>query len=287
MHTSLRMPGLPATSEAGEPLEASGPAAVEPVVKFYRAAPACRMPLKADPSALGTLPVAAYRHCAAAVAASAFGWYVFAPMRMQLVLSEGDILWSRDEGQTWMPLDSAQFPGFSQYWDEHAEPSLRDCAPPMLAKTHHPGVIQLWSGLFVSSRADWSILVRSPANLQNSGSLQIFEGIIETDHWFGPLFINAKLLRTDYPIVLDTEFPLFQVQPIPRIAHAPQTLQSAQYVEAPLDFPAEGWRRYHDTLLASRRITARTAGSYAATVRKRAREAAEPEPVSCPFSSPA
>lgn len=280
MHAASRIPDPLSAPEVAGP---DGDA--DPVVQFYRAVPTCKMPLRADPSALGTLPVAAFRHCAAVVGASAFGWYVFAPMRLNLVLVEGDILWSRDEGATWMPLESVQYPGFADYWNEHADPALRDCAPPMLARTHHPGVVQIWSGLFVASRTDWSILVRPPANLQSMGGMQIFEGIVETDRWFGPLFINARLQRTDYPFTLDTEFPLFQVQPIPRVAHAIQTLQSARCVDDPLEFPASGWSRYHETLLASRRVTTPSAGSYAAAVRKRARD--ETTPAKCPFGADA
>ena len=47
----------------------------------------------------------------------------------------------------------------------------------------------------------------------------MFEGIIETDRWFGPLIANFRLLKTDTPIEFRKEFPMLQVLPIPRAAY--------------------------------------------------------------------
>ena len=67
-----------------------------------------------------------------------------------------------------------------------------------------PGLIQLWTGLFVESTEDWSILIRPPANLPRNQGYELYEGIVESDRWFGPLFTNLRLVKTDVPIVFNT-----------------------------------------------------------------------------------
>ncbi len=238
------------------------------VVTFYRGIPQAPLPVRADSSALGTLPVAAYRHCSAVTAASGHGWYVFSPLEFSLVWDGADMLWTHGSDDVWYPLSSAQFPGFADYWIESAPADLREYAPPFLANTAQPGIIQLWTGLFVKSRPGWSIMVRSPVNLQRSLTTMFYEGIIETDQWFGPLFINIRILRTDFPIVFGTEQPLFQVQPIPRIAYSEATRQSFQVVGDPLAFTSADWAAYKAVVEGSSTHLHRS-GRYAASVRKR------------------
>ena len=64
------------------------------------------------------------------------------------------------------------------------------------------------------------MLVRPPANLPRSLAFDLYEGIVETDRWFGPLFTNLRLIKTDMPIHFSTETPLVQVQPLHRSAYA-------------------------------------------------------------------
>ena len=47
---------------------------------------------------------------------------------------------------------------------------------------------------------------RSPANLPRRGGWEPFEGIIETDRWFGPLITNLRLTKTNVPIDLQAGF---------------------------------------------------------------------------------
>ena len=55
--------------------------------------------------------------------------------------------------------------------------------------------MQIWSGLIARTAPEWSLLVRSPVNLARSQGYEHYEGIIETDRWFGPLFTNVRLER--------------------------------------------------------------------------------------------
>ena len=118
------------------------------------------------------------------------------------------------------------FPDFSQTFDDAAPAALRGCAPPFLTALPEPGMVQIWTGLMASTAPGWSMLVRPPANLASPGGYSLYEGIVETDCWFGPLFTNLRLTRTHKPVHLRADFPLLQVQPLPREAYAEQTLNA-------------------------------------------------------------
>ena len=152
-------------------------------------------------------------------------------MDLQLIWDGHDIFWYFDGASDWIPLSpSAQFPDFSRAFDEAAPSSLRGCAPPFLTALPESGIVQIWTGLMVRTAPEWSVLVRPPANLPAPGGYSLYEGIVETDWWFGPLFTNLRLTRTHKPVHLRADFPLLQVQPLPREAYAEQTLNAADMV---------------------------------------------------------
>ena len=74
----------------------------------------------------------------------------------------------------------------------------------------------LWSGFVARTAPGWSLLIRPPANLTRSLGYESYEGIIETDRWFGPLFVNLRLTRPNVPIEFDANYPFLQVQPVHR-----------------------------------------------------------------------
>ena len=208
-------------------------------VNFYAAIPDCRAPIRADPSALGTLPARGFQHCEALRAASSFGWYVFPPIDFTLQWDGSEVIWTYRGAKAWYPLTSAQFPGYSEMFDQLAPPNLRGYAPPFLTAVPGPGIVQVWTGLFVGSAQDWSILIRPPANLPRSLAFDLYEGIIEADRWFGPLFTNIRLVKTDVPIHFSTETPLLQVQPLRRSTYAEEVLNTFGLVNHPEKFSAE------------------------------------------------
>lgn len=187
-----------------------------PMVRFHRLIGQARLPERADRAAGGLLPTRAFRFCEAVTTASAFGWYVFPPISFSLHWDGQDVVWTYDGADAWYPLGRAQFPGFSAAFDEAAPERIRGYAPPFLAALPEPGIVQVWSGLIARTRPDWSLLLRMPANLPRSGGYDLFEGIVETDRWFGPLFTNIRLTRTDAPVTFDSDMPLFQAQPLHR-----------------------------------------------------------------------
>src|SRR5580704_8320065 len=150
------------------------------ICRFYRLVPDAPAPRRADRSADGMVPTRGYRYCEALASASAFGWYLFPPMNFSLV------------------------------WDGV------EMAPTFIAQSRDPGLVQIWSGYLASTAPGWALLSRSPANIPRTQGYEHYEGILETDTWFGPLFTNIRLTRTNSPIEFHKRYPLFQVQPVLR-----------------------------------------------------------------------
>jgi hypothetical protein len=226
--------------------------------------------MRADPSVLGTLPARGFQYCEALRAASSFGWYVFPPIEFTLQWDGSQVIWTYRGAKAWYPLTSAQFPGYQAVFDRAAPRSLRGFAPPFLTAVPEPGVIQLWTGFFIESAENWSVLVRPPANLPRNLAFDQYEGIVETDRWFGPLFTNLRLVKTDVPIHFSTETPLLQVQPLHRSTYASEASKACAVIGDPRAFPAEAWERYERTIVKPS-LEPHPAGAYAVSVRRRSK----------------
>jgi hypothetical protein len=225
--------------------------------------------MRADPSGLGTLPSRGFQYCEALRTASSFGWYVFPPIDFTLEWDGSQIIWTYRGAKAWYPLTSAQFPGYSAVFDRAAPKRLRGFSPPFLSAVPDPGVVQVWTGFFIESAENWSVLVRPPANLPRSLAFDSYEGIIETDRWFGPLFTNIRLVKTDVPIHFSSETPLVQVQPLHRSTYAEEVSNAVRIVDRPTAFPAEAWLRYEETIVKPNLDPARPVAPYATAVRRR------------------
>jgi hypothetical protein len=245
-----------------------------PCVRFYRVIESTLGPLKADKSAMGTLPTAAFQYCEAIRLASSFGWYIFSPMSFYLRWDGTDIFWTHEgiEGGTWLPLQSEQFPGLPAQFDANAPDFAKGYAPPFLSRTfQQTGVVQLWSGLFMRTAPGWSTLIRPLANLPRSHMYECYEGVIETDRWFGPLFVNLRLTAINQPIHIPMEFPIFQVQSLPRALFGEGAQQKMEVIDRLADLSAADWKGYHETVV--RRVVDKDyrPGEYGAEIRKRDR----------------
>ena len=243
-----------------------------PIVHFYRLIEEARLPQRADRSAAGTLPTRAYRYCEAVTAAAAFGWWIFPPTDLQVLWDGYDIFWQCMGWQDWLPLaPTAQLPEFSTRFDSFAPERVRGYAPPFLTALPEPGTLQIWTGLMARTAADWSLLIRAPANLPSPGGYSMYEGIVETDRWFGPLFTNLRLTRTQSPVRLRADFPLAQAQPLPRAAYAGETLGKVDVTVGMDGFTVQDWNDYAASIATPNADPARTFGGYAAGSRKRMR----------------
>ena len=245
------------------------------VVTFHRVFPAATPPLRADKSALGTLPTAAFQYCEAVRTASTYGWYIFPPMDIRLMWDGVDVYCSI-EGK-WEQLSGIHVPEFMEYWDSNAPADLKGYAPPFVISLFVPGMIQIWSGLLVSTVKDWCVLVGPISNLPQSKNFATFEGIVETDIFKPcPLFINMRLLTTDREILIPRDKPLFQVRPLRRECYAEDALKHLEYeglsqrASGRGSMSEEDWNGFRSTVRTVDSPT-RIPGSYGAERRRRAR----------------
>ncbi len=251
------------------PQPAAQAAPLVPRVTFYRFIPTARMPQRADRAAAGTLPTRAFRYCEPAVTASSFGYYVFPPMDFSLMWDGNEISWTFEGAGSWLPLKTAQFPGYVAHFDERAPEDIRGFSPPFLGALQEPGLVQMWSGLVARTAPGWSLLVRACANLPRQGAYELFEGVIETDHWFGPLITNMRLTKTNTPIEFRADYPMLQVQALPREALDEKGMNNYQVVPDLDSLRDEEWDFFYDTVVRPNVAPDRQRGEYAATARKR------------------
>ena len=212
------------------------------------------------------------RYCDALTSATGYGYWLFPPMDIRLLWDGEQVFWSYGEDETWLPLSgtdsgAVQFPGYAARFDDTAPDFLRGYSPPFLTALPELGGVQIWTGLLERTRPGWSLSVRSPVNLPGIPGLVAWEGIVESDIWFGPLFTNVRLTRTDMPVQIRAYAPFLQVQPVPQLAYSEDVLGAFDCVEAAVLTEAD-WQRLGDVLLPNPDHEARQ-GSYAVTVRKR------------------
>jgi hypothetical protein len=194
---------------------------------------------------------------------------VFPPTDLQFLWDGHDIFWQCTGWLDWQPLmPAAQFPDFAASFDETAPASLAGCSPPFLTALPEPGTLQIWSGLMARTAPEWSLLIRAPANLPSPGGYSMYEGIVETDRWFGPLFTNLRFTRTHVPVRLRAEFPLAQVQPLPRLVYSDATLGAADSTAEMVAFSANDWADYQATIAIPQSDPDRAFGGYAVAARK-------------------
>lgn len=230
--------------------------------------------MRADASALGSLPTRAFRYCEAIRTASAFGWYIFPVLDFSLRWNSDDngICWRCDsikELSEWHPLSEAvQLPGQSNLFDEAVPIDIKGFSPPWLVRMWEPGHVQIWSGLVARTRPGTSLLVRPVANLPRSGGYELFEGIVETDKWFGPLFSNVRLTRSNQPVEFRTHWPIAQVQPIPRSAYADRTLEDVEVLLGLDKLNDKDWNDFRSTVVLPNLQLDRPFGNNAAERRR-------------------
>jgi len=245
-----------------------------PLVKFFQLVANPNPPRRADKSVGGVIPARALRYCEAITSASAFGWYVFLPIAFKVVWDGHDMLWTYDGTDEWLPLtrDAVQYPAFRETFDHAAPEDIRGFSPPFLTPSIQPGGLQIWTGCIAKTAPGWSLLVRGVANLSHGLSYQMLEGIIETDSWFGPLFDNIRILKTDVPIEFRTDVPFLQVQPVRKEVYADRFMQNFQVKELS-ELSPDNWEAFRRTVVAPNTAAERKRGQYAVSVRKQSAHA--------------
>ncbi|HEY1413409.1 MAG TPA: DUF6065 family protein, partial [Rhodopila sp.] len=187
-----------------------------------------------------------------------------------------------DEAPDWMPLlPSAQLPDYAAEFDTAAPEAVRGCSPPFLTALPEPGTVQLWTGLIAETAPDWHLLVRAPANMAQAGGISLFEGIVETDRWFGPLFTNMRFTRSHSPVRLRADYPLILVQPVRRDCYSNDTLGRMDVTSGASALMPEHWEAYRASIVEPNSRPDRPFGAYAARARKQ-RHVCRREPNTAP-----
>lgn len=211
------------------------------------------------------------RWCDALTSATGFGYWVFPPLDIRLLWDGEQVWWSFGE-EEWLPLSAtqsgaAQYPGFAEEFDGLAPDHLRGYSPPFLTALPELGSVQIWTGLLAKTRPGWSLLLRAPVNLPAIPGLAHWEGVVETDLWYGPLFTNVRITRTDEPVHIRAHAPFLQAQPIPQLAYRDDVQADFGCVDSSA-LKAADWDKLAGVLLPHDDGEARQ-GAYAALVRKR------------------
>lgn len=243
-----------------------------PVVEFFKLLPDGRPPKRADRTAAGYLPSRAMRYCDALTTATGFGYWLFPPADLQL-LWDGDVVtWAHAGSSSFDPLSDApsgavQYPDFEAEFDAAAPAKLAGYSIPYLTAGLEPGSVQMWTGLLARTRPGWSLSLRQPVNLPPPPGLTFWEGMIETDQWFGPVFTVLKISKTDVPVRLRANVPFLQAQPIPQAAYQESVLNDHS-VKTLAGMSAQDWEQLRTVVAPDPQDSARQ-GAYAVKVRKR------------------
>src|SRR6266851_1336312 len=143
--------------------------------------------------------------------ATSFGWYLYPPLSFSLWWDGTEIAWTYEGADEWYPLRGAQYPNFRETFQKVAPDGLGTLARPFLVQGMLlPGVVQIWSGYLARTAPRWALLSRGAVNIPKTQGYENFEGIVETDTWFGPLFTNVRLTRTNSPVEFHMRRPLVQ-----------------------------------------------------------------------------
>ncbi len=244
----------------------------ETLVEFVQLLPEGRPPKRADRSGAGYLPARAMRWCDALCSATGFGYWLFPPIDMSLLWDGEQIFWSIGHEDDWMPLSgtptgAAQFPNFADAFDSFCPPEFRGYSPPFITALPEVGGVQIWSGLLARTAPAWSLYVRQPVNIPVPVGLACWEGLVETDHWFGPLFSNFRLTKTDFPVRLRSQQPFLQVFPVPQLAYRDDLLNNVR-VKSAAEMSQDDWSAFGNVVLPNdQKISGQ--GTYAVRLRKR------------------
>jgi hypothetical protein len=262
--------GAPEHSESSQNRDErpTAPRPEAPICQFYRMIPDAPDVRRADRSADGTLPTNGFRYCEALTAASGFGWHLYPPCNFTLVWSGDEIAVAFGGSKRFTSLRGMQYPGFPKVFAQMAPEDVKDMPPPFLTQGLLPGAVQIWSGYMARTLPGWALLSRGVVNKPKTQPFDNVDGIFETSTWFGPLFTNIQIKRTNSPIEFHRRYPMFQVLPLRRECYREPSFDVLEL----RDLTAQDWLSFKRTIEPNS-DPMRRRGHYAAEIRKELRSA--------------
>jgi hypothetical protein len=179
---------------------------------------------------------------------------VFPPLPFSLLFDGAEVAWSCSAFKGYIPLSrAAQYPFLSGKFDQVAPDWAKGFCPPFLSVLREPGVVQIWSGLIARAEPGYNLLVRPPVNLPRSRGYDQYEGVVEADIWFGPLFTNIRLIRTGFPVTFSPADALFMVQPVRREDMSDPSLNSFSVLDLN-EFSEREWAAFRKTVVSRNEV---------------------------------
>jgi len=224
-------------------------------VRMYAEAPEI---VKATANGAEQIPLRARRGCGPLNVASGMGWTIFPPVDFDLMW-DGDQIYCQLSGmEEWIKVDRMFLPGHRDVFEAEAPDFAESCAPIFLEAFPEPGVVQIWTGYAIVTPKGWSAWMRAPINQPLSGLYETYDGIIETDWWYGGMIVNIRIRKTDIPIGFRSHLPLATIVPVPQDFVAQDRQWRAETVET-----AEAAPQFWDRLVENaERRNSEPVGSY-------------------------
>ena len=242
-----------------------------PKTRFRRLLDHAPEPQVGDSSAMGTMFTCAFRYCEPMRLASSFGWYIFSPVDMDLIFDGATTYWRSINDSAWQKLDSLKDLTFRNEFESMCPESLKGTAPVTIGKSAEPGILQLWSGYILQTPPGYCALVRDPPNIPKLENFESYEGIIQSDDWFGPLLTNIRITKTDVVVSIRRNMPIFFVQLV-RSEDCARSIHRSFELDTGIEkFSEKDWRNYSKVMKNSL-TSSRDKGLYAREIRRKNRE---------------
>lgn len=217
--------------------------------QFFRATESVPTPRRADPLVLGSISHRAALYCEPLLAASGYGWNIFPPIDFDLLWDGEFSYWREASCSDWTPLaPTALLPAAAEF-EQCAPEKYRSLAGiPFLARAPEMGVVQIWSGLFVQSPAQWVSHIAPVSNYPRQNGADVIEGIIESDWWFGPLITPIRIYKTEVPLQFRRTSPYCQLKPLRRECYQSNILERISSTTVADAFQDAHWQQLADAL---------------------------------------
>jgi hypothetical protein len=235
-------------------------------VRFFKATQTMPDPSRPAEEIDGEIPARALKFCEPFLAANRSGYLLYPPVDFVVTWTGQEILVDIGDVPETILLDRVFLPDFAEQWSAIAPPAAIEVMPPFLEAFPERGVIQVWTGYFVTTDAGVSTWIRGRVNKTTASPYSILEGLVETDWWTGPLFFVLQINKTDFPVQFRRSEPFAQAIPFYRGVR--ERRSDVIEVTTMADAPHELWAALRNT---AERRNGEPPGSYRRVARKRAR----------------